>query len=96
MDFWENNFSKDAEEVVDKTMPVLVTIFNTRLRLLETYLDEQEAPECQQVIADLRAQIAQLPTEFVHRQARAAGDRRSLAGCLLELSGAQQARIPAS
>ena len=63
LDFWENNFSKDAKEVVDNSMPVLVTIFNTRLRLLETYLDEQASPECQQVIADLRAQIAQLPTE---------------------------------
>jgi len=49
--------------VVDNTMPVLVTIFNTRLRLLETYLDEQASPECQQVIDDLRAQIAQLPVE---------------------------------
>lgn len=63
LDFWVNNFSKDAREVVDNSMPVLVTIFNTRLRLLETYLDEQNSPECQQVIADLRAQIAQLPTE---------------------------------
>jgi type I restriction enzyme R subunit len=63
LDFWENNFSKDAKEVVDNSMPVLVTIFNTRLRLLETYLDEQGSPECQQVIADLREQIAQLPTE---------------------------------
>ena len=63
MDFWENNFSRDAKEVVDNSMPVLVTIFNTRLRLLETYLNEQEAPECQQVIADLREQIAQIPTD---------------------------------
>lgn len=63
LDFWENNFSKDAKEVVDNSMPVLVTIFNTRLRLLETYLDEQDSPDYQQVIGDLRAQIAQLPTE---------------------------------
>jgi type I restriction enzyme R subunit len=63
LDFWENNFSKDAKEAVDNTMPVLVTIFNTRLRLLETYLDAQQSPDCQQVIADLRAQIAQLPTD---------------------------------
>ncbi len=63
LDFWENNFSKDAKEVVDTSMPVLVTIFNTRLRLLETYLNEQHSLDCQQVIADLRAQIAQLPTD---------------------------------
>lgn len=63
LDFWENNFSKEAKEVVDTSMPVLVTIFNTRLRLLETYLGEQSAPDCQQVIADLRGQIAALPTD---------------------------------
>ena len=38
IDFWENNFSRDAKEVVDQSTPVLVTIFNTRLKLLETYL----------------------------------------------------------
>jgi type I restriction enzyme R subunit len=63
LDFWENNFSKEAKEVVDNSMPVLVTIFNTRLKLLETYLGEQQNPDCQQVISDLRGQIAQLPTE---------------------------------
>ncbi|MBN2149586.1 MAG: DEAD/DEAH box helicase family protein [Anaerolineales bacterium] len=62
IDFWENNFSKEAKEVADTSMPVLVTIFNTRLRLLETYLGEQDSPDCQQVIADLRGQIAALPT----------------------------------
>ena len=62
VDFWENNFSRDAKEVVDQTTPVLVTIFNTRLRLLETYLKDQKDPDCQQVIADLRAQIQQIPT----------------------------------
>lgn len=44
-------------------MPVLVSIFNTRLRLLETYLNEQQSGDCQQVIADLRAQISDLPTD---------------------------------
>jgi type I restriction enzyme R subunit len=63
LDFWENNFSKDAKEAVDNSMPVLVSIFNTRLRLLETYLNEQQSGDCQQVIADLRAQISDLPTD---------------------------------
>ncbi len=63
LDFWENNFSKEAKETVENTLPVLVAIFNTRLRLLETYLGEQSSPDCQQVIADLREQIGQLPIE---------------------------------
>ena len=63
IDFWENNFSRDAKEVVDGSTPVLVTIFNTRLRLLETYLKDQKDPDCKQVIADLREQIQQIPTD---------------------------------
>ncbi len=63
IDFWENNFSRDAKEVVDQSTPVLVTIFNTRLRLLETYLKDQKNPDCKQVIADLREQIQQIPTD---------------------------------
>ena len=63
IDFWENNFSRDAKEVVEQITPVLVTIFNTRLRLLETYLKNQKDPDCQQVITDLRNQIQQIPTD---------------------------------
>ncbi|MEW6083218.1 MAG: DEAD/DEAH box helicase family protein [Chloroflexota bacterium] len=63
IDFWENNFSRDAREVVDQSAPVLVTIFNTRLKLLETYLKDQKDPDCNQVVADLREQIQQIPTD---------------------------------
>jgi type I restriction enzyme, R subunit len=63
IDFWENNFSRDAKDVVDVSTPVLVTIFNMRLRLLETYLKDQKDPDCKQVIADLREQIQQIPTD---------------------------------
>jgi type I restriction enzyme R subunit len=63
IDFWENNFSRDAKEVVDQSTPVLVTIFTTRLKLLETYLKDQKDPDCKQVIADLREQIQQIPTD---------------------------------
>ncbi|MGB8980489.1 MAG: DEAD/DEAH box helicase family protein [Anaerolineales bacterium] len=63
IDFWENNFSRDAKEVVDQSTPVLVTIFNARLRLLETYLKDQKDPDCKAVIADLREQIQQIPTD---------------------------------
>ena len=63
IDFWENDFSKQAQEVVDTSVPVLVSIFNTRLRLLETYLGDQENPDCRSIIADLRGQVAQIPLD---------------------------------
>ena len=63
IDFWENNFSRDAKEAPDNSTPVMVRVFNTRLNLLETYLDDQQNPECQGVIKDLRTMIARIPTE---------------------------------
>ncbi len=63
IDFWENDFNKQAEDAVEQTIPVLVSIFNTRLKLLETYLGEQENPDCKQVIADLRAQVGRIPRD---------------------------------
>ncbi len=63
IDFWENNFSRDAKEVVDQSTPVLVTIFNTRLKLLESWLNDQKDPDCKGVISDLREQIQRIPTD---------------------------------
>ncbi|MBK7316554.1 hypothetical protein [Candidatus Villigracilis affinis] len=63
IDFGRITFSRDAKEVVDQSTPVLVTIFNTRLKLLETYLKDQKDPDCKTVIADLREQIQQIPTD---------------------------------
>jgi type I restriction enzyme R subunit len=63
IDFWDNNFSKDAKEAVDNSLPVLVRIFHTRLNLLETYLDNQKSAECQQIVADLRAMIQRIPRD---------------------------------
>jgi len=63
IDFWDNKYSRDAKEAPDNATPVMVRIFNTRLNLLETYLDDQQNPECQGVIKDLRAMIARIPSE---------------------------------
>ncbi|HEY9629971.1 MAG TPA: DEAD/DEAH box helicase family protein [Coleofasciculaceae cyanobacterium] len=66
IDFWENQFNKAAEEVVAQELPVLVKIFNTRLKLLEQYLSgtlaDRPDEDYQQVIADVRSQITQIPT----------------------------------
>jgi type I restriction enzyme, R subunit len=63
MDFWENDFGKAHETEVPQKLPVLVNIFNTRLKLLSHFLDNQRAPDTQKVIADLRALIQLIPTE---------------------------------
>ncbi|MCT7959078.1 DEAD/DEAH box helicase family protein [Laspinema sp. D1] len=64
IDFWENEFDKDpSEETVAQNLPVTVKIFNTRLKLLAFYLDNQESADCQQVIRDLRQQIGQIPLD---------------------------------
>ncbi|MDW8279475.1 MAG: DEAD/DEAH box helicase family protein [Anaerolineales bacterium] len=63
LDFWENNFDRAAKDVADTSMPVLVRLFHTRLNLLETYLNDQQNPEAQALIADLRAMIGRIPRE---------------------------------
>jgi type I restriction enzyme R subunit len=64
IDFWENEFDKDpSEETLTQNLPVTVKIFNTRLKLLELYLDNQESADCQQAIKDLRQQINQIPRD---------------------------------
>lgn len=63
IDFWENDFTKKAQAPTPQTIPVLVTIFNTRLKSLQFYLRQQSSEDCQQVITDLREQIAQLPLD---------------------------------
>jgi type I restriction enzyme R subunit len=63
LDFWDNDFEKDHETELKQSLPVLVTIFNTRLKLLAHFLDEQQTPEAQKVIADLRAMIELIPTD---------------------------------
>ena len=63
IDFWENDFSKDHEKEVAQSLPVLVTIFNTRLKLLEYFLDSQLSDDARKVIANLREMIGLIPTD---------------------------------
>jgi len=62
IDFWENDFNKPPDEELAQSLPVLVTLFNTRLKLLGQYLNKPSL-EHETLIARLRAQIAQIPTE---------------------------------
>lgn len=64
IDFWENDLNKDPQQEREpQDVPVLVAIFNTRLKLLETLLPAQHTADFQQVAADLRGQIAEIPLD---------------------------------
>ena len=63
IDFWQNEFNKPPEEVRSESLPVMVSLFNTRLKLLALHLDDQASPDAQAVIADLRGMIARIPTD---------------------------------
>jgi type I restriction enzyme, R subunit len=63
IDFWENNFNKDPQAQPPQSLPVLVSLFNTRLKLLALALNDQQSGEAQQTVATLREQIAQIPTD---------------------------------
>ena len=63
LDFWDNQFDRQAEDKEKATVPVLVTIFNTRLRMLEDLILNQESPEALQVKADLQEQVRRIPTD---------------------------------
>jgi type I restriction enzyme R subunit len=63
IDLWENDFEKREHTEESPTTPVLIKLFNTRLDLLECYLDDQQSAEAQQMVADLRVQIAEIPQD---------------------------------
>lgn len=64
IDFWENDFAKDHETEFTPSLPVLVTIFNTRLQLLELFLKNQHSNEAKKVIADLQEMIELIPIDL--------------------------------
>jgi type I restriction enzyme R subunit len=64
IDFWENDFNKDAdEETVAQTLPVFVSLFNTRLKLLEHHLSNQQNDAAERLKTALRSQLARIPKD---------------------------------
>lgn len=65
VDYWENfeHFNMMPVQDDEKTgqIPVLVTIFNTRLQKLRIFLGDQSSEDAKRIIRDLRADIAQIP-----------------------------------
>jgi type I restriction enzyme R subunit len=63
IDFWQNDFNKQADDKVPTEIPVLVSVFNTRLKLLESQLPDHGSGVFKQAAADLRAQIDRIPRD---------------------------------
>jgi type I restriction enzyme R subunit len=63
IDFWENDFNKQAEEVTKQSVPVLVTVFNTRLNIARLYLRKQDSGDFRATINDLREMVRRIPLD---------------------------------
>ena len=63
IDFWQNDFNKKADDKPPIDMPVLVSVFNTRLKILERHLPDHTAEAFRQAITDLRAMMGRIPRD---------------------------------
>src|ERR1017187_6168753 len=63
IDFWQNDFNKKADDKPPIDMPVLVSVFNTRLKILECHLPDHTAEAFRQAVTDLRAMMARVPRD---------------------------------
>ena len=63
LDFWQNDFNRQPTASQPAEIPVLVSLFNTRLKLIESQLPDHASEVFRQAVADLRAQIARIPRE---------------------------------
>lgn len=63
IDFWQNDFNKQADDRVPSEVPVLVSIFNTRLKLLASLLYDRESTTFKQTVVDLRAMLDRIPQD---------------------------------
>jgi type I restriction enzyme, R subunit len=63
IDFWQNDFNKKADDKPAVDIPVLVSLFNTRLKILERHLPDHTADAFRQAVSDLRAMITRIPRD---------------------------------
>ncbi len=61
LDFWENDFNRKPDGKVPAEMPVLVSIFNTRLKLLESQLPDHTTEVFRRTVLDLREMLDRIP-----------------------------------
>jgi type I restriction enzyme R subunit len=63
IDFWQNDFNKKADDKIPVEIPILVSIFNTRLKLLESQLPDHTTEVFGQTVTDLRQMMNRIPQD---------------------------------
>jgi len=63
IDFWENDFGRQPQAETAQSLPVLVSLFNTRLRLLEQCLLDPWSETAQRTLSDLREMLDLIPQD---------------------------------
>jgi type I restriction enzyme R subunit len=63
LDFWQNDFQREPTAEAPQTLPILVSLFNTRLKLLEATLPSSDSATWKQGVADVRAMIGRIPLD---------------------------------
>ena len=63
LDFWQNDFQREPTAEAPQTLPILVSLFNTRLKLLEATMPSPDSATRKQALVDVRAMIARIPLD---------------------------------
>lgn len=63
LDFWDNDFEKKEDDKTTEAVPVLVSLWNTRLKILSALIKKQNSPDGAETVAGLRGLVAQIPTD---------------------------------
>ncbi len=64
IDFWQNDFSRKADEKIQSAeIPVLVSVFNTRLKIVETLINDPSHSAFKQAVNSMRFQIKRIPID---------------------------------
>lgn len=63
IDFWQNDFNKKVDDKQPVDIPVLVSVFNTRLKIIERHLPDHSAEAFVQAVADIRGMMTRIPRE---------------------------------
>ena len=63
IDFWDNDFDKKEDARVPVDIPVLVSVFNTRLKILGTSLSERDSDVFKGTVFVLREQLKRIPRD---------------------------------
>ena len=86
IDFWQNDFGKQADDRVPSKLPVLVSVFNTRLDILDaTLADQRRAGAPAGALSICRAMLDRVPQDSFLGAQGLGRDRIGLERRFLEL-----------